>query len=244
MNNTTSVSEDELKKAAVTFAKSHGKSIVKQLTDPGIYHPSPTPISVFMAGSPGAGKTEFSKNFISSLEINSQLRVVRIDGDELRSSLPGYSGSNSHLFQGAISILVEKMHDVVLAQQQSFVLDGTLSRYEKAVANIQRSLNKGRIVSIFYIYQKPEIAWQFTQQREQAEGRHIPKAAFIQQFCDARDTIQSVHEQFGKKVHIFLVKKDFQKNEVEDVIELDEDQTPVDYYIPQGYTKEDLTRLL
>ena len=62
------MNDDEIKQAAVAFAKSNGKSIVKQLTDSNIYQPSQTPISVFMAGSPGAGKTEFSKNFINDLE--------------------------------------------------------------------------------------------------------------------------------------------------------------------------------
>ena len=45
-------------------------------------------------------------------------------------------------------------------------------------------------VTIFYVYQDPKIAWKFTQEREIAEGRHVPKKAFINAFSNQERTLQ------------------------------------------------------
>jgi len=43
---------------AKVFARKQGKRIVAELTDETMYPSDLNPVSVFMAGSPGAGKTE------------------------------------------------------------------------------------------------------------------------------------------------------------------------------------------
>lgn len=238
------MSDEEVRKNAIEYAKQNKKQIANQLTNPNIYKPDSTPISVFMAGSPGAGKTEFSKNLIAILERDKERRVVRIDGDEIRPRLPSYTGANSYLFQGAISLIVEKIHDLVLHRRQTFVLDSTFAKYEKGIENIKRSLEKKRPVIIFYIYQSPEVAWKFTQARERAEGRNIPKSAFIDEFLAARDTVCKIRKEFGSIVTIFLVKKDFERNAVEDIIEIEPQGMQIDDYIPKIYTKEELEKIL
>ena len=47
-----------------------------------------------MAGSPGAGKTEYSKRFVDGVKKDTGASIVRIDGDEIREILPQYNGSN------------------------------------------------------------------------------------------------------------------------------------------------------
>ena len=126
---------------ALIFAKKEKKRIAKERTNPKKYQPDELPVSVFMAGSPGAGKTEYSKNVISILEKNKDHSVIRIDGDDVRSELPGYTGKNSSLFQGAISLIVEKIHDFALAQKQSFVMDGTMARFS---SRVERSPELGK----------------------------------------------------------------------------------------------------
>jgi UDP-N-acetylglucosamine kinase len=130
------LSEDEAKiqAAAFEFAKKNKKAIAQRLTDPAVYVPEENPVSVFMAGSPGAGKTEASAELIKTFGVP----VIRIDPDELRAECPGYTGANAYLFQGAVSVLVNRMHDSALDQSQSFVLDGTLANYEQARKNIDR----------------------------------------------------------------------------------------------------------
>lgn len=236
--------DEEIRLAAIEFAKRNKNRIAKELTDKKKYLPDTIPVSAFMAGSPGAGKTEFSKSLIKTLEENSDRRVVRIDGDEVRPLIPGYTGNNSHLFQGAISLIVEKMHDMVLHQKQSFVLDSTFAKYEKAVSNIRRSLERNRPVFIFYIYQRPEVAWKFTHARELAEGRNIPKLAFIEQFLGAGETVKRISDEFRDSVVVFFVKKDFERNTVENIVKIEPDKAQVDDYVRERYTKRHPRKML
>lgn len=170
---------ETLSKAAMAYVKTNARELVYAYADPEKILPDRTPVSVFMAGSPGAGKTEFSKRLIEELFSDGRGRVVRIDPDEVRKLLPGYTGSNAHIFQGAVSVAVDKIHDHVLRHNQNFILDGTLSDFERAKHNIERSLEKQRTVFIFYIYQDPIIAWQFTQRRELKEGRRVA----VKKYC-------------------------------------------------------------
>ena len=238
------MTDEEIRLAAIKFAKQNKIRIAKELTDPMKYAPDIVPISVFMAGSPGPGQTEFSKSLINILEEDKERRVVRIDSDEIRPLIPNYAGNNSHLFQGATSFIVEKIHDLVLHQRQSFVLDSTFAKYDKASDNIRRSLKKNRPVFIFYMYQKPEVAWRFTQAREKAEGRNIPRSAFIEQFLGAKEVVNRISENFGDKLAILFVKKDFERNTVENIVKIEFDKTRVDDYIQEHYTVDKLDKLL
>lgn len=65
----------------------------------------------------------------------------------------------------------------------SFILDATFAILS-AEKNISRALKNHFRVTIFYVYQDPKTAWHFTQKREIAEGRHVPKKAFINAFLN------------------------------------------------------------
>lgn len=237
------MNKSEIIKVAIEFANRNKKIISRSFTDIKRYSADPEPASVFMAGSPGAGKTEYSKSLIAIFEDVRKREIIRIDPDEFRKEFPGYIGSNSNLFQAAVSILVSKVHDTVLQQRQSFILDGTFSSEEIAIQNIERSLSKSRYVFIFYIYQLPEIAWQFTQARELKEGRSISKDIFIQQFIKAREVVNNINIKFGTKVSIFIVKKNFKDNTVENVEKINESQS-IDDFVEKIYTKEELYKIL
>src|SRR3989344_6100592 len=236
--------DETIKKQAEEFARANRQHIARELTDKSVFISDQIPSSVFMAGSPGAGKTEYSRNLIKIIEEKVNHRIVRIDADELRHYIPGYTGNNSFLFQTAVSLIVESIHDMVLNNKQTFLLDGTFSNYDKAVSNINRSLNKARQIRIFYVYQRPDIAWKFTQAREQVEGRNIPKNVFVQQFIDSKETIGRIYKGFGDKISIFLVKKNFETHEVEKIIAISKNTQSIDYYLGKSYNKEELEKLL
>jgi len=132
----------------------------------------------------------------------------------------------------------------VLHKKQTFILDGTFAKYEKAVANIQRSLDKHRRVFIFYVYQTPLNAWRFTQAREQLEGRNIPKSAFIDQFFGAKETIERLHHEFSEQVVIFIVKKDVTTNATKEVVKMVDPNSSIDSYLGERYSKEELEKSL
>ncbi len=237
------MTDEETRAQAILYAKQNKLRIARLRTDPHIYAPTREPISVFMAGSPGAGKTEFSRDLVTILESEGDQRVVRIDADDIRNDLPGYFGGNAHLFQGAASLIVEKMHDLALHRSQHFILDGTFTNSEKAKENIDRSLSRQRKVWVVYVYQKPDVAWEFTQAREKIEGRKIPRELFAEQFLNARLTVAKVHEAYGTQVTIFIVKKDFQNNAIERIAQLDQN-TSIDSLLGHVYTKDEIEKKL
>ena len=153
--------------------KKNKKLIANRIVDP--FPEEEDPVSVFMAGSPGAGKTEVAKSLINAFGGS----ALRIDNDELRCEFDSYTGDNSHLFQDAATRLVEAVHDRALKNKVSFILDTTLSSYEMAKKNIERSLKKGRGIMVIFVYQSPENAWRFVQAREKIEGRRVPPEVFI-----------------------------------------------------------------
>lgn len=222
--------EKMMETAALEFAKKNKRAIGRRRTDTSIYLPEQQPVSVFMAGSPGAGKTEASIGLLESLAVEE--KVLRIDPDELRNEFDGYSGDNSYLFQKGVSVLVEKVHDLALKQKQSFIFDGTLANYEKAVNNIERSLHKGRLVQILYVYQDPVLAWEFVKAREVEEGRRILAEHFISQYFSARDTVNHLKQHFGKELQVDLLLNDIDNSSRSYEANIDR----IDNHIPEKYT--------
>lgn len=229
--------EIRIEQEALKYARAHKKAIAKRLTDPTTYLPEKNPVSVFMAGSPGAGKTEASIELLFKLGTPT---ILRIDPDELRHEFDSYTGSNAWLFHGAVSILVDKIHDFVLSQSQSFLLDGTLSRYEIAEENIKRSLKRKRKVQILYVYQEPQLAWKFVQAREIAEGRRIQLEIFINQYFAARDVVNQLKRKFGKSISIDLLIKNNDNSNRQYHAGVDQ----IDNHIPEKYSRTDVVQML
>lgn len=222
--------ELEIKGKANSHAHSIKKTFAKKLTDKVLHPKEKKPVSVFMAGSPGAGKTEASKALIDQFDG----AVIRIDADEFRAEFKehGYTGDNSWLFQAAVSILVEKVHDLVISQGQSFILDGTFTNYDKAKKNIGRSLKRSRNVQILYVYQDPVLAWEFVQAREQVEGRNIPLNRFIEQYFKARDCVNELKQEFGASIIVDLLIQD--RNNKLSSYKANVDK--IDNYVAEKYT--------
>lgn len=199
--------EEKISQGAVKYIKAHRKELIEKFITSGNCKPAQNPFSIFMAGSPGAGKTEFSKNLIEANKYKN--KPVRIDADEIREILTvvGYNGSNSFLFQEACAVGVNKLHDYCLSKKLNFILDSTFV-YGKYRENIKRSLDKGRKITIFYIYQDPKVAWDFVQKREVLEGRNIGKEVFRDSFHKSKDNVNDVMQGFGNMVELNLVIKD------------------------------------
>ncbi|WP_242195054.1 MULTISPECIES: zeta toxin family protein [unclassified Pseudomonas] len=229
--------EIEISEEALRFARSNKKSIARRVADRAIYPPEESPVSVFMAGSPGAGKTEAS---IALVNLFADASILRIDPDELRKEFAAYQGANSWLFQRGVSVLVEKIIDHALDQRQSFLLDGTLSNFKVARRNIERSLKKGRFVQILYVYQNPMLAWDFVKAREEAEGRRIRKEHFIEQYFAARDVVNALKLEYGGDVHVDLLIKHIDNSGRLYKAGVDK----IDYHIPEQHTRADLEACL
>ena len=231
--------EEKIKNDAIAFARKHKKEIAHKLTSTDVFQQEDDPVSVFMAGSPGAGKTEASIALLESKRMEGT-NVLRIDADELREEFPDYTGGNSWLFQAAASILVDKIHDFALKQKQSFLLDGTLSKYDIAEKNIERSLKKKRFVQILYVYQSPQAAWEFVLAREAKEGRRILPEHFIEQYFAARKVVNALKSKFGKALSLDLLLKE--NDGTDRLYKAGVDQ--IDYHIPEKYTETDILNII
>jgi len=226
---------------ALAFAKAHQKELIGKLCDLEKYPPSTKPFTLFMAGSPGSGKTEFSKSFLKQLSIEEpSQKVVRLDTDELRELLPQYSGDNSDAVQAAATLLFDKAFDFIQEKKLNAIIDATFAS-PKSVQNVERALGRGRKVGILYLYQDPVIAWDYTKKREKLEGRKVPKQIFINAYFSAKNNVNQVKLQFGDQIELNLFEKDKENNFVKkakfNIQSLDE-------YLKEGYTKDVLEKIL
>lgn len=228
---------EELEQKAIDFAKKNRTRIARELTDIDTFPPDIRPVSVFMAGSPGAGKTEASKAFLEEIGANN---VLRLDPDELRVLIPGYTGSNSYVFHRSISFIVERTLDRAFKNRQSFLLDGTLANYDVAARNIERSIRRGRPVLILFVYQSPKLAWEFVEAREKLEGRRILPNTFIDQFFASQEVIRRLKEKFDNKIRVDLLVK----NNKGTTRYYHDNVQAIEHYLEEKFTREDLECLI
>jgi len=233
---TKSISEE-----AVAYAKKHHKTLVLQICTVELCTPSDKPFTLFMAGSPGAGKTEYSKNFLKEMEKKDpSLKIVRLDTDELRELFPQYSGDNSDSIQKAATILFDKAFDYIQDKQLNAIIDTTFAS-PRSIDNVDRAINRDRKVGILYLYQDPCIAWEYTKKREKLEGRTVPKQVFINAYFSAKENVQKVKQKYGDQIELHLFEKDQENNFVKKArfnIE------SIDEYIKESYTYGALEKTL
>lgn len=76
---------------SLRYAKEHKKTLTQRILVGKEQEKQKT--AIFMAGSPGAGKTEAVQTFTA---LNPNLCVI--DADRFRTFFPGYNGNNSDKF--------------------------------------------------------------------------------------------------------------------------------------------------
>ena len=231
------MTEEELRqsKAAEEYIKKRKNLLIEKFASEKDYVSDVHPVSLFMAGSPGAGKTEVSKRLIEEFEN----KPVRIDADEIRSMFDGYTGTNAHIFQAACTIGVHKLYDYVLKNGLNTILDGTFA-YAKALENVDRSIRRNREVRIYYLYQEPVLAWEITKKREALEHRHVSKEVFIEAFFRARENAEGAKETFGDRVKLNLIIKNAKEGTDEIIINI----SRIDQFLKVRYTVDILKKQL
>lgn len=229
--------EIQVEQRAFEYVKSHAKDLVARFAPSETCHRVDNPVSLFMAGSPGAGKTEVSKGFLKRFED----APIRIDADDIRPLCPGYIGTNAHLFQKAANKAVNILYDHALHNGINCIVDGTFA-YAGAADNIARSVRHRRRIQLWFVYQDPIKAWEFTKARERKEARHVSKEVFIKAFMDSRYNARMVKEQFGEDIELNLLTKDYVDGQED--IRLNITATELDQGTDGVYSEEELRRLL
>lgn len=232
------MSDDDLEEKAKDWIRDNKKLLIKKFADLNNFPGVSNPFTIFMAGCPGAGKTEYSKSFIESYDPST--KIVRIDADEIRDIIPGYTGGNAYKFQGAAALGVEKLFDYIQDHKQNVIVDGTFSDFKIGLNNIKRAINRKRKVGIFYLYQDPVIAWEFTKKREKVEGRHVSKDMFITSFFLAKENVNKVKSILKDKIELNLVEKNYTNELAKTRFKIEN----VDSYLKKLYNKKALEELL
>lgn len=199
------------------WAKKNKKQIAREFIRNIEQQTSETPAAIFTAGLPGAGKTEFTVELIKGLDP----KPLRIDMDAIAQLIDGYKPGVADKFRGGASIILSRIYDEVIKKKINFVFDGTFSS-GSAIENLERALKHGYKVKLYYIHQVPEIAWQFTKDRELIERRSIEIEGFKQTYFKLESNLRELCNNH-KDVTISLVIKD-SKNKVGKLIENADDQ--------------------
>lgn len=227
--------EERIRDESVLFIKQNQQRLIETF----IIRKKPVPIgyaTMFMAGSPGAGKTEFSRRLPIRLKdfsgIDRILRssgfdpdlyeslFIRIDVDEIREFIPQYiktdvvagTVGNAHVVNKAATTGLDILRKYCLKNKVAFLHDGTFSNYSTMRDIIKKSLKVGRDVQIYYIYIDPITAWKFTQAREYLEGRNILKENFVNQFFLSQENVSLAKHEFGDNVKIHCILKNSENN--------------------------------
>lgn len=209
------------------YAKQHKDSFIATIIQGK--RPTENRDAMFMAGSPGAGKTEVALGLAESYDNH-----VLIDADAFRVQFPDYNGQNSSDFQKASSWLVDQAFKYVIDKGYSFILDATFAVLS-AEKNVKRAKKNGFRITLVYVYQEPKIAWQFTKDRERAEGRRVPKTTFIDAYFRARENIEKVKERHPE-ILLHIIVKDYQNN----ISETHYATENIGLVLPERFTREEL----
>lgn len=225
---------------AIAHARKTKKPFAKAETNKELFASEKEPITILMAGSPGAGKTETAQEMLNIIG-----KAIHIDPDRYRDHFKDYTGDNAYLFQAATSILVEKVVDYALKNRQSFILDGTLTKHEIAKQNIERALGRDRKVIILYVYQDPIVAWNFVKAREKIEGRRIHLETFVAQYFEARAVVNKLKEEFKSRVQLEILIKNTSLNpSKKSMHSYINGATSIDSHISEQYTCDQLRELI
>jgi predicted ABC-type ATPase len=174
------ITDGKISELALKYIKSNKRELIRvnlPVQEKGIH-------AFFMAGSPGAGKTEF-------VRISFEENINIIEADRIRKNIPYYKGSNSHLFQRASSKAVNILLDYCFKHHLPFVLDGNFAVKKNQDENINRCLSRDYQTTVLFVYRAPEQALEFTELREEKEGRKISKEVFFEKSLGAIETTRT-----------------------------------------------------
>jgi len=230
----------DISEKAVKYVRRNKSNLISSYVDSKIEYRSKDPECFFMAGSPGAGKTEVSISLIQNISDETKRSYVRIDADEIRDFIPYYNKRNSMEIQHAASIGVHLLFDHVMSKTYNFLLDGTFASIKTVEINISRCIERNYKINILYVYQDPKVAWDFTKKREKLEGRPVPKNKFVNAYFASRKNVNIIKSKYGKQVNLYLIIKDI-NNKVEKTYF---NIPSVDHYLKEKYDRKSLQGML
>jgi len=81
-------------------------------------------------------------------------------------------------------------------------MDSNFANIEVAVLNIKRLLKKSYKIEIFYLYDYPELSYEYATRREVVTHRKVPKDVFSRSNINSYKTVLEIKELFEKEVQL------------------------------------------
>ena len=150
-----------------------------------------TKTAIFMAGIPGAGKTEFAQQFLRE----DSPTLIPIEHDKLVEYIDSYQPEQYYNYRKAGSTLVTEVFNFCLKNGYGFIFDGTLS-HDNGIRNVRKALRAGYTVYVIYIIQDATVAWELTQARELVKKRAIEKRGFLETCAKINKSLQNIFRTF------------------------------------------------
>jgi len=152
---------------------------------------------IFLAGAPGAGKTEFLESILQELQEN----FVVIDIDKYRSLFKWYNWENASKYQSLSVKVADKIISYCFKNNLNFIFDGTFRNYNKVQENFWQCKKHDRKAIVALIFQDPRVSFYWTFLRKLKKRRNVPIDVFINGF-------------YGSIENVFRAKQDFSKIEI------------------------------
>lgn len=218
------------------WVKNHKKEFTNRFIRESGAIPNPKePVCVFMAGLPGAGKTEYTKTIIDGFH----MAVIRIDMDEIATMIDSYTPEKADLFREGATSLQNDIYEKSRKNYYPFIMDGTLSN-KKTLKSIKTTLNKGYTVKVAYVKQDPIVAWRNTKEREKIEHRSIDQNGFIDSYANTINNLRDI-KMMGS-VMIDIIIKNEKNMTVEKIVNATDAE--FDKHVKIEYNNSELKGLL
>lgn len=145
--------------------------------------------TIFLAGAPGAGKTEFLETVLDTENF------IVIDIDKYRQYFKWYNGRNADLYQDSCSRVATRIFDYCIKNNLKLIFDGTLTS-EIWLKNIKKALEKERKMGIVLIYQDPVISYSYTIARQERNERKVDIDTFLRIYYSSIHYVFEVVEKY------------------------------------------------
>jgi predicted kinase len=193
---------EEIINSSIAYLNQNKKKFLDTYTKD--VNPSTDKIALFTAGMSGVGKTELA-TFLT--ESNSNL--LHIDTDEIREFFReiGYDGQNANLYQKVASRGFSELFTYALKNNFSLIMDSNFANLDMAMQNIRRLLKKSYQIEILYLYDYPELCFEYATRRELVTHRKVPKDIFERSNINSYKTIIEIKKHFKEQVTLNFFDK-------------------------------------